>query len=135
MSSDRYQTLVILRHGVARHNFHGANLMSPLLFDPPLIPEGKVKVVETGERIKTWWHTTQAGETIDVVITSPLTRCIQTSIIAFLPGDSYDKHVTFYCAEDCREAYGIHYPDKRREKSLLQVSGSYGAFVGWDICF
>lgn len=60
------------------------------------------------------------------MISSPLTRCIQTSMLAFQPGDCYasnndlSKEPRRICTELVREAYGIHYPDKRRNKSILQ---------------
>jgi len=118
---ERCQTIILMRHGAARHNYHGADLHSPSLFDPPLVPQGKAAALEVGERIRTWWRTTQAGEPIQLVITSPLSRCIQTAVLAFLPGDQYNYHIPVACVEDVREAYGMHYPDRRRNKSILKV--------------
>jgi hypothetical protein len=47
-------------------------------------------------------------------------------MLAFLPGDCYTEteerqEPNFYCTELVREAFGMHYPDKRRNKSLLGV--------------
>jgi len=129
----RVQTVVFVRHGVARHNVLGAdgrrpNLEDPALWDPPLLLEGKLGAVQVGQAIQTWWRTTQAGEQIDLIVTSPLTRCIQTATLAFLPGDRYNDaaggdpaSAQLVCKEDVREAFGKHYPDKRREKSVLQA--------------
>jgi broad specificity phosphatase PhoE len=81
---------------------------------------------QAGEILRRWWETTQFGEEIELIITSPLTRCIQTSMIAFLPGDCYASNEInrneppMVCTEMVREAFGMHYPDKRREKSVLQ---------------
>jgi phosphohistidine phosphatase SixA len=122
LSEERIQTVVFMRHAAARHNFHGAELDSPSLFDPPLVAQGKIAALQAGEGIRTWWHTTQVGEPIELIITSPLTRCIQTTVIAFLPGDDYERHTPIHCAEEVREAFGMHYPDKRRDKSVLMVS-------------
>lgn len=79
--------------------------------------------VKAGEDIQTWWKTTQEGEAIDLIITSPLTRCIQTALFAFMPGDDYEECTSrnIFCNESVREAYGMHYPDKRRKRSILQV--------------
>jgi hypothetical protein len=95
--------------------------------------------LEAGERLKIWWHTTQP-EQVELVITSPLTRCIQTSMLAFLPGDCYTENEerqepNFYCTELVREAFGMHYPDRRRSKALLEVciqkrDTSLGLLVG-----
>ena len=123
------QTIVFIRHGIAKHNIvdeHGRppNPNDPELFDPPMVPEGKRQILETGERLRIWWHTTQAGEHIELVITSPLTRCLQTTALAFLPGDRYAREFpepNFACMELVREAYGMSYPDRRRNRDLLTV--------------
>lgn len=125
------QKIVFIRHGVAKHNLlddngKPPNLNDPELFDPPLVLEGKKQVVDAGERLRIWWHTTQAGEHVELVISSPLTRCLQTTGLAFLPGDSYvvgRPEPTFACMDLVREAYGMSYPDRRRTKDLLVVSG------------
>jgi hypothetical protein len=133
-SEEKIQKVAFVRHGVARHNLHDPvtrqppKLEDPNLWDPALVYHGKQQALEAGERVKNWWRTTQLGEEIDLIITSPLTRCIQTTMLGFLPGDMYtDNHSRegepkIYCTELVREAFGMHYPDKRREKSLLQVS-------------
>ena len=140
-SGDRIQNVVFLRHGVAQHNVldrHGQrpNLEDPSLLDPPLITEGKLGAVRAGEAIQAWWN--KGGERIELIVTSPLTRCIQTAILAFLPGDQYSHESTTHasatssqdvasrplplivCKEDIREAFGKHFPDRRREKSVLE---------------
>ena len=124
------QTIVFVRHGVARHNLlddkgNPPNLNDPELFDPPLLLEGKKQAFDAGERLRIWWHTTQVGEHLELVITSPLTRCLQTTALAFLPGDLYAKDIpepTIACMDLVREAYGMSYPDRRRPKDLLMVS-------------
>jgi len=51
-------------------------------------------------------------------------------MLALLPGDTYTNLTSkkgepkIYCTELVREAFGQHYPDKRRDKSVLQVSQS-----------
>ena len=117
--NERYQTVVFVRHAVAKHNFRGANLEDPSLFDPPLISSGKVSSLQAGESIRVWWKTTQGGEKIDLVLTSPLSRCLQTAALAFMPGDDYEAYTPFLCFENLREATGLHYPDQRRSKSVL----------------
>lgn len=110
--------------------------------------------IETGEesmkvRVLTYEEKNLPYNTkVDLVITSPLTRCIQTAGLAFkninrekssnIPtsssvtslssteksevgsSKSY-KPLLFYCAENAREALGVHYPDKRRKTSELQA--------------
>lgn len=120
-TGEREQTVVFLRHGVAQHNFHGANLYDPALWDPPLTLQGRADAVTAGQMIQTWFKTTQCDATIDLIVTSPLTRCLQTATIAFLPPvlGRYDDDVARECHEGVREACGIHYPDKRRARSVL----------------
>jgi broad specificity phosphatase PhoE len=130
MPGDRLhtQTVVFLRHGVAHHNFSGADLLSPTLFDPSLTSEGKLSAVKTGEKIKTWWKTTQAGKSAELIVSSPLSRCLQTAMLAFLPGGEYERAaVPLLCIENVREGYGMHFPDKRRERSTLTVRSIYSS--------
>jgi broad specificity phosphatase PhoE len=138
MSSEdeRVQKVVFVRHGVARHNLvdpatgSHPNLEDPHLLDPPLVYEGKKQALDAGERLRVWWRATQPGENVELVVTSPLSRCIQTATLAFLPGDGYTSdqgtEPSFLCTELCREAFGMHYPDKRRETSLLRVRKTNG---------
>jgi hypothetical protein len=124
---ERRQIVVFMRHAIAVHNLRDPvtgqppNLYDPALLDPPLVARGKTAAVEAGERVRTWWHTTQLGENIQLIITSPLTRCIQTAVLAFLPGDEYGHCTPFVCMEGVREAFGSHFPDQRRSKSALMV--------------
>jgi len=119
--------IVFVRHGVARHNLlddqgNPPKLNDPNLFDPPLTLEGKKQALDAGEKLRIWWHTTQTGEQIELVVSSPLTRCLQTTCLAFLPGDQYSREnpePNFACMDLVREAYGMSYPDRRRQKSLL----------------
>jgi broad specificity phosphatase PhoE len=124
------QTVVFMRHGIAQHNIIQSNgttpnLLDPNLFDPPLVRNGKLQALDAGERLRMWWKMTQGGNQIELVIVSPLTRCLQTVSLAFLPGDQYSKSCkgepTIVCVEHVREAFGMHYPDRRRRKSLLAV--------------
>lgn len=103
-------------------NGNPPSLKDPNLFDPPLTLEGKKQALDAGERLRIWWHTTQVGEQIELLISSPLTRCLQTTSLAFLPGDQYARdhpEPTFACMDLVREACGMSYPDRRRTKSLL----------------
>ena len=133
----RAQTVVFLRHGVAQHNFQNADLFSPTLFDPSLTYDGKLSAVRAGEKIKTWCKnkpttstttTTTGKTTIDMIVCSPLTRTLQTASLAFMPGEEYAAGEQYYpilCTENVREAFGMHYPDKRRERSVLAVRVSF----------
>lgn len=91
---ERIQNIVFVRHGVAQHNVlsrdgRRPNLEDPALLDPPLLTEGKLSSVRAGEAIQAWWRL--GGERIELIVTSPLTRCIQTATLAFIPGDSYES--------------------------------------------
>ena len=99
------------------------NLQDPYFFDPPLTARGKVGALHAGEALRVWWKTTQMGEVPQLVVTSPLTRCLQTAVLALGIPDGYEEDVLpIVCVEHVREAHGVHYPDQRRSKSLLQVS-------------
>jgi Histidine phosphatase superfamily (branch 1) len=122
--------LALCRHGVAQHNVFDdrtgkrPNLQDPYFFDPPLTARGKVGALHAGEALRVWWKTTQdVDEVPQLVVTSPLTRCLQTAVLAMGIPDGYEEDVLpIVCVEHVREAHGVHYPDQRRSKSLLQVS-------------
>jgi broad specificity phosphatase PhoE len=94
--------------------------------DPPLVAQGKVAAIQAGEAIRSWWKLEQSRNELSrcqLIVTSPLSRCIQTTLLAFgLPGDFYtdDTCLPMVSVEAVREAYGTNYPDKRRCKSVLQ---------------
>jgi len=138
-AEDRIQTVVFMRHAVAQHNVTDArtgkspNLRDPSLTDPPLIDDGE-GARRAGERIRQWWRTTQeTGKKIELILCSPLSRCLQTAALAFLPGNNHDDeecqhNVTFACVENVREACGVHFPDRRRTKSWLAVRSLWTFF-------
>lgn len=149
----RYMTVIVMRHGVARHNVpdpatphphhhpREQRLDDPAWTDPPLIETGRMQAVQAGTRIAEWWRQQQQQQQsphggnndddtpFDLVVVSPLSRCIETAVLAFCPGGAGAAATTgggpppirFVCHEDVREAFGRHYPDKRSEKSILEV--------------
>lgn len=132
-SPTRVQKLILIRHGVAKHNLpdpvtgNRPNLHDPALFDPPLVYQGKQQALEAGEKLRTWLLRTTQGaiELPELVVASPLTRCLQTAMYACGPGDVYtttrsSSSSIYYCTELCREAFGMHYPDRRRPRSVLE---------------
>lgn len=116
------KTVYLVRHGVALHNvpdpssgdYH--DKYDPRLTDPPLISDGKEQIRNTGHKLR--------GVDLDLVVTSPLTRCLQTTQLILEGWKSLNSASSpaVVCLENVREAFGKHYPDKRSPKSLLQVS-------------
>jgi broad specificity phosphatase PhoE len=135
----RIQKVVLIRHGVAQHNVlvngQRPNLHDPQLLDPPLTYDGKQQALEIGERLSMWYRTTTLpleNETPQLILVSPLTRCLQTATLAFLPGHQYwtgKEKRQWVATELCREAYGMHYPDRRRNVSVLK---QHWPLVEWD---
>ncbi len=130
--SERIQTVVFLRHGVAKHNVIDPTTgKQPVgLLDPPLIVTGKTAAVQAGCTIQSWWKncSNSSSDSIELIVTSPLTRCLQTTTLAFLiPPADYDDDYrqsppTVVCKEDVREAFGMNWEDRLLgEKSLLEV--------------
>jgi hypothetical protein len=142
---ERSQTVVFLRHGVALHNIpdetthRPRRLDDPSLTDPPLVEAGKIQAVPAGARITEWLQRSfrGGGGRIGYVVVSPLSRCIETAILAFFPGslsgsnneNGVNRPIRFVCHEDVREAFGVHYSDRRREKSTLEVRRTVNAGV------
>jgi len=121
--------IIFIRHGVAEHNIRPADgcsldLTSPTLFDPPLIYNGKQGALVAGEQIRHYLAAHKLG--IELIVVSPLTRCIQTATLMFLP--STGPVVPMVCHELTREACGKHYPDKRRRRSELIVGNCRSRF-------
>jgi hypothetical protein len=158
---------VALHNVATTAHHHSAALSSdPAWVDPELTPYGKLQAVVAGGLIRTHWSIQRQQETTDsfkstdsattvavvgsgrcrvgleLVVASPLTRCLQTATLAFLPPFmAYDDNdddddddannngtvpppppaVAMVCKEEVREAFGIQYPDRRRSKSVLQV--------------
>ena len=122
---ERTQTVVFLRHAVGLHNLPSPDgrpirLKDPSCLDPPLVsPDGRFQAVLAGAAIQTYLR-----GNIDLVVTSPLTRCLETAVTAFWPGDEMYRTglcTPILCHEAVREAFGVHYTDKRRDKFTLQV--------------
>jgi Histidine phosphatase superfamily (branch 1) len=135
LQHQKIQQVIFVRHGIALHNvfdpqaFEGGNRND--LFDPPLTADGKLQAVMVGDTIRGWIRQQRRNTAAQhsphfMVMTSPLTRCLQTALYAFGIPDEYPNRTTFMCHESLREACGIHRCDARRTKSELQRC--------WDFC-
>lgn len=133
------KTITLIRHGVALHNVYDAetgarpNDLDPSLTDPPLVVEGEMQARALGEQLRRRGMVVGAGEngTIDLVVCSPLMRCLQTASLVFpshfsnsslespaMEVDDHRLHVldlgcSLFCHGDLREAFGVRYTDKR----------------------
>ena len=139
ISSATTKTIYLIRHGVAEHNVpdpqtgERPNLFDPNNIDPPLIRQGEVQASVLGEQLRKRGLVASTdneifdnmdvdgaynahNKTIELVVSSPLTRCLQTASHIFpsyyFKSDGISSKVC--CHGDVREAYGMHYPDKRR---------------------
>jgi broad specificity phosphatase PhoE len=122
-SNARIQTVMWIRHAVAWHNVRDAtgnrpNVCDPRYFDLPLILRGQQDALAVGVELRRYQQ--QHGRAT-LLVSSPLTRCLQTASLLFMPGESYEPPVRLVCREEVREACGVHYSDRRRTKSVLQV--------------
>ncbi|ESR46995.1 hypothetical protein CICLE_v10001737mg [Citrus x clementina] len=125
--------LHLVRHGQGVHNMEGNNgpeaLLSQEFFDAHLSPLGWQQVGNLRKRVEASGLT----QKIDLVITSPLLRTLQTAVGVFggdgeSQTDGIDAHpsltatATVNCppiiaVELCRERLGVHPCDKRRSIS------------------
>jgi len=69
MADERFQKVVFVRHGVARHNIVGASPLDPTLVDPSLVYQGKREALDAGHKLQEWWRATQQND-VELVITS-----------------------------------------------------------------
>ncbi|VVA90667.1 unnamed protein product [Arabis nemorensis] len=123
LSSPNFKTLYLVRHAQGIHNVEleekGESPLSPKLFDARLSPKGLQQASERRKQI------IEAGllNTIELVITSPLRRAMQTSTGIFRgqvdvnQSDDFPKvnnSPPIVALEICRERMG-RYPCDRRE--------------------
>lgn len=130
-----------MRHGVAVHNVPDArtkqypDIYDPRFTDPPLIPEGTHQASQVSLKIQQYLAAANGGRPdVDLVISSPLRRCLQTASLAFPnqqrtggaavptvpsgePTNPLERRPRMLVNELVREAFGSHYPDKRRNRS------------------
>ncbi|XP_058080332.1 phosphoglycerate mutase-like protein 1 isoform X2 [Magnolia sinica] len=136
----RCKTLHLVRHAQGIHNVEGENnyqaYLSPDFFDAQLTPLGWEQVDNLRKHVRA----SGLAKRIDLVITSPLLRTMQTAVGVF-GGDGYVDGVDvaplmvanagnsnhsaisslnclpFVAVETCREHLGVHPCDKRRSIS------------------
>mmetsp|Transcript_37775 Transcript_37775/g.55653 ORF Transcript_37775/g.55653 Transcript_37775/m.55653 type:complete len:295 (+) Transcript_37775:45-929(+) len=120
------KTLFFIRHGIARHNIashanQGFDPTDEYFFDSPLNWKGQKQAELTGDKIRKYISNVESNA-LDLVVVSPLTRCLQTATAAF-PQRSSDQSTSpplIFCHDGLREAYGIHTADRRRTRSELK---------------
>ncbi|XP_031377758.1 phosphoglycerate mutase-like protein [Punica granatum] len=95
-------------HNVESEKNHDA-LLSSVLLDAQLSPRGWQQVNDLHK------HVRDSGllKRIDLVVTSPLSRTMQTATGVFGQSDESEK-LPFLAVELCRERLGVHPCDKRR---------------------
>jgi len=95
--SSSSKTIYLIRHGVARHNVRGPHgekpdLLDPSYTDPELIRQGEIQASVLGEQMRRRGLTINDSsmdmdmednydtiKPIELVVCSPLTRCLQTA--------------------------------------------------------
>ncbi|XP_010480402.1 PREDICTED: phosphoglycerate mutase-like protein 1 [Camelina sativa] len=114
----------LLRHGQAVHNVEAEKdrnaLLSPRLFDAPLTDHGHQQVENLRERV------VSSGllKRVELVVTSPLFRTMQTAIGVF-GNESEQPSMTssppILALEVARDRNGVRPPDMRRNVSEYQT--------------
>ncbi|CAF2260089.1 unnamed protein product [Brassica rapa] len=114
----------LLRHGQAMHNVAAEKdrnaLLSPHLFDAPLTDHGHEQVETLRERV------VSSGllKRVELVVTSPLLRTMQTAVGVFGNEDK-QQNVTsspsIVALEVARDRNGVRPPDMRRNVSEYQT--------------
>ncbi|XWS09662.1 hypothetical protein CRYUN_Cryun39dG0008500 [Craigia yunnanensis] len=115
--------LHLVRHGQAMHNVEGDKnrvaLLSPDLFDAQLSPLGLQQVAKLQKDV----HANGLLNRIELVVTSPLSRAMQTAVGVF--GSEGHTISTPNCpqimaVEHCRDRLGVRPCDMRRKVSDCQ---------------
>lgn len=133
------KTVYFIRHGVAMHNVRDPNtgqrpnLHDERYTDPSLVRQGELQACELGKKLKQMGLildgrsssssddmdtgcNNNTKQPIELIVCSPLTRCLETAARIFPNNIS-----PVCCHGDVREAYGMHYPDRRSPLSRLKV--------------
>jgi len=145
------QIIYIVRHGVADHNvmqlidgnvnggspcYSHPNLLDPKYTDARLTPRGRLQAQEAGRVIRSILMedtVTPASPLLDAIITSPLTRCLETTkemAEQIQMGSAFQGQARarsrqlgrWIVREELREAHGIHFSDKRSPRSQLELA-------------
>ncbi|EOA38808.1 hypothetical protein CARUB_v10011120mg [Capsella rubella] len=114
----------LLRHGEAEHNVAAKKdrsaLLSPHLFDAPLTDHGNQQVENLREQLET----SGLLKRIELVVTSPLFRTMQTAVGVF-GKESKQARMTssppIVALEVARDRNGVRPPDMRRNVSEYQT--------------
>ncbi|XVF70893.1 hypothetical protein PTKIN_Ptkin11bG0198800 [Pterospermum kingtungense] len=112
------KTLHLVRHGQAMHNVEGDKnreaLLSPHLFDAQLSPLGLQQVAKLRKDAR------GLLDRVDLVITSPLSRAMETAVRVFGSGGQMTPTLNspqIMAVELCRDRMGIRPCDMRRKVS------------------
>ncbi|XP_012449044.2 phosphoglycerate mutase-like protein 1 [Gossypium raimondii] len=119
------KTVHLVRHGQAMHNVEGdinrEALLSPHLFDAQLSPLGLHQVGKLREDV----HASGLLKRIELVVTSPLYRTMQTAFGVFGSTESNEdagvNHPQIMAVELCRDRMGVRPCDMRRRVSECQA--------------
>ncbi|XP_070056252.1 phosphoglycerate mutase-like protein 1 isoform X2 [Nicotiana tabacum] len=136
----RCKTIHLVRHAQGIHNVEGemnhSAYLSPHLFDAHLTPLGWEQV----DNLRKHVHASGLSKKVELVITSPLLRTMQTAVgvfggegcpdgidvpllmVADAGNSNHPAISSLYCppfiaVEGCREHLGVHWCDKRRSIS------------------
>lgn len=106
-------TIHLVRHAEGTHNV-GRAYRDPAHLDARLTSLGEAQCADLASRCSP-----EMLSSIELVVTSPLTRCVQTSLLSF-PALASDQAVPFVAHEEIRET--VNYVcDQRRAISELRV--------------
>lgn len=107
-----------LRHAEGTHNVNKA-YSNPINFDARLTAKGQIQCQQLSASIKDSFPALMESE---LIVTSPLTRCVQTALLSLEPIFKYQPTVPFVAHESLRET--VNYCcDKRR--TISEISGDF----------
>ena len=124
---------LVLPKGYQQSKLAGRRLLNDLLYHYSYDKNGKNIINHNNEN-----DDKKIYKLLDYVFVSPLSRCFETAYFVMeemergINNHNHNNHnnteykidtnIPWICKEDLREAYGIHYSDKRSCRSFLEVS-------------
>eukprot|EP01084_Bolivina_argentea_P156520 272806_1 len=115
--------IALIRHGQALHNVNSENWYTP---DNPLTKYGESQLKRLREKL-TKQYKKAFYDKIDVVITSPLLRALQTTLILFS-----GMNIPIYVSVHHTECFSAECDFGTNVDVLLKKFPIFKAFKGWD---
>jgi broad specificity phosphatase PhoE len=125
-SYDHFKLIHVVRHAQGTHNVN-KNYRDEINLDARLTELGRTQCEKLAQQ--------ESHLSVDLVVTSPLTRCVQTALYSFpqhvIASSSSSRNVPFVAHESLRETVNFKC-DQRR--TISEIASEFGEMVDFSVC-